>query len=124
MIYLRGRRRGITGYMIGRLRPGIRKEQANSELNQIANSPISDFPRVPWASLKNGLIVKSLQDDVTGGVKSALYSILGAVLLVLTIACVNVTNLLLARGAQRRGEFSMRAALGARQNAPDPTVSY
>jgi len=62
---------------------------------------------------REGFIVNSLQDDVTSGVKPALLAILGAVMLVLAVSCVNVTNLFLARGAQRRGEFVMRAALGA-----------
>ncbi|MBI3666720.1 MAG: ABC transporter permease [Acidobacteria bacterium] len=99
--------------MVGRLRPGVSRDQAKRELDTIAHTPVPEFPRVPWASLKHGLIVNSLQDDVTRGVKPALLAILGAVMLVLLIACVNVTNLLLARGAQRRGEFAMRAALGA-----------
>ena len=57
--------------------------------------------------------MNSLQDDVTRAVRPALFAVFGAALLVLAIACVNITNLLLARGAQRRGEFALRAALGA-----------
>jgi putative ABC transport system permease protein len=68
---------------------------------------------VPWASLEDGLIVTSLQDDITRGVRPALLAMLGAVVLVLVIACVNVTNLILARGVLRRGEFALRTALGA-----------
>jgi putative ABC transport system permease protein len=99
--------------MVALLRPGIPSGKAVRELNEIAASAVSEFPRVPWASLENGFLVDSLQADVTRGVRPALLALLGAVMLVLMIACVNVTNLLLARGAQRRGEFVMRSALGA-----------
>jgi len=74
---------------------------------------VAEFPRPSWSSFKDGLIVDSLQGDITRGVKPALLAVLGAVILVLVMACVNVTNLLLARGAQRQGEFAMRTALGA-----------
>src|SRR5579864_1957087 len=99
--------------MVGRLRTGVGTEQARWELDRTAHSPVPEFPRARWASLKQGFIVDALQDQITRGVKPALLAVLGAVILVLTIACVNVTNLLLARGAQRRGEFAMRTALGA-----------
>jgi putative ABC transport system permease protein len=99
--------------MFGRLRPGVSKENAAQELRAIAGTPVAEFPRVPWAALKSGFMVDSLQDEMTRGVRPALLAVFGAVLLVLTIACVNVTNLLLARGAQRRAEFALRAVLGA-----------
>ncbi|MFL6275563.1 MAG: ADOP family duplicated permease [Blastocatellia bacterium] len=99
--------------MVGRLRPGVGIEQARQEIDSIAQHPVPEFARPPYADLSNGLMVNSLHDDLTGGVKPALLAVLGAVVLVLVIACVNVTNLLLARGAQRRGEFAVRVALGA-----------
>ncbi|MGD0825673.1 MAG: ABC transporter permease, partial [Terriglobales bacterium] len=99
--------------MLGRLREGVSINQARSDLDRIAHTPMPEFPRPDWASLNRGFIANSLQDDVARGVKPALFAVLGAVTLLLMIACVNVTNLLLARGAQRRGEFAMRTALGA-----------
>jgi putative ABC transport system permease protein len=99
--------------MAGRLRLGASLDQARRELKAIAGDPVPEFPRPPWASHEEGFIVNSLQDDVTRGVKPALLAVLGAVLLVLVIASVNVTNLLLARSVRRRGEFALRTALGA-----------
>jgi putative ABC transport system permease protein len=99
--------------MIGRLRAGVSIDLARQEISSIGQAPIPEFPRPGHSALQQGLIVRSLQDDVTGKVKPALLAVLGAVVLVLAIACVNVTNLLLARAAQRRGEFAVRAALGA-----------
>ena len=99
--------------MIARLRPGLTKEDATRELSVIAASAVVDFPRAPWASLKFGFIVNSLQQEVTRDVKPALLAVFGAVLLVLAIVGVNVTNLLLVRGSQRRAEFAIRTVLGA-----------
>jgi putative ABC transport system permease protein len=99
--------------IIGRLRGGISPTAAMSELKTIGEVAVLQFPRPQWASLAGGVLVRSLQDEVTGDAKPALLAIMGAALLLLTIACVNVTNLLLARSAQRRGELAMRMALGA-----------
>ncbi|MGH9824580.1 MAG: ADOP family duplicated permease, partial [Blastocatellia bacterium] len=108
-----GREWGHHLSLVGRLRPGVGTDQARRELNQIAQAPLPEYTRQTGSSMSHGLIVNRLQDEVTAGVRPALLAILGAVTLLLMIACVNVTNLLLARGAERRGELAMRAALGA-----------
>ena len=108
-----GREWGHHLQMLARLRAGISADDADRELDGIAAAPVPEFVRMPWASMSEGLITNPLQEDVTRAVKPALLAVLGAVLLLLGIACVNVTSMLLARGAKRQGEFVMRAALGA-----------
>jgi len=108
-----GREWGHHLRMIGRVRPAASMAAARQDLDAIARTQVAEFRRVPWAQLERGFIVTALQDDVTRGVRPALVAVLGAVLLLLVIGAVNVTNLLLARGGERRAEFAMRAALGA-----------
>jgi predicted lysophospholipase L1 biosynthesis ABC-type transport system permease subunit len=81
----------------------------------IARTPVAEFARPNYDSMKQGVVISSLQQELTSAVRPALLGVVGAVLLLLLIASVNVTNLMLARSAQRRGEFAMRAALGASQ---------
>ena len=108
-----GRAWGHHLRMVGRLRPGLAVEAAGRELDEIAGAPSEAYPRPPWANLAHGLLVGTLQDEVTGAVKPALLAVLGAAGLLLAIVGVNVTHLLLARGARRRGELALRTALGA-----------
>jgi putative ABC transport system permease protein len=112
-----GREWGHHLRMVGRLRKGVSRERAGSELDVILSTLAQIYPKGYDSSggAPDGMMVNELQSDLTQGVKPALLAVLGAVFLVLLIACVNVTNLLLARGAQRQGEFALRAALGAAQ---------
>ncbi|MFN0182051.1 MAG: ADOP family duplicated permease [Gemmatimonadales bacterium] len=97
---------------IGRLRPGVGLTEARLELARIAPD-LTEMAAAANGFFPGGFVVTSLKDAVIGGVRGALWAVTGAVILVLIIAAVNVTNLLLARGAQRRGEMAVRATLGA-----------
>jgi putative ABC transport system permease protein len=97
---------------IGRLRSGVNIDRATREVAGLAHELINEQrPETYGGDFEIHLI--SLQSDITRSVKPALLAIAGAVALVLVVACVNVTNLLLARGARRRAEFALRTALGA-----------
>ncbi|MEP6732510.1 MAG: ABC transporter permease [bacterium] len=97
---------------VGRLREGVTSERASQELDMLGHAILNEQHPETY-DLETRFVATPLRDDVTRAVKPALLVIAGAVMLVLVIACVNVTNLLLGQGVQRRSEFALRAALGA-----------
>ncbi len=98
--------------LMGRLRPGVSLAAAQAEVAALAKRLETVDAR---ANLGKGARIEPFVDHLLGGYRRRLLILLGAVSCVLLIACVNVANLLLARGAARSREIAIRAALGAGQ---------
>ncbi|HET6842095.1 MAG TPA: ABC transporter permease [Candidatus Angelobacter sp.] len=91
---------------VGRLKPGVSVQAARAELDLIIQRLLPSEQHVR-------VTVRSLIDDSVGGFKKILYALLGAVVMLLFIGCINVANLLLARTTAREREIVIRASLGA-----------
>ena len=95
--------------IIGRLKPGVTAAQAQADMNRVAGLLIRQDPK----HFRDGIIVQTLRDSLTGDTKPLLLLLLGAAGTVLLLVCADVAGLVLARTVRRQRELTIRAAVGA-----------
>jgi predicted permease len=96
--------------VVGRLRDGATIDGARTELSSVMQDLARQYPR---SNANHGAMVTSLSEDLVGSVRPLMLALYGAVAMLFLVACVNVANLLLMRGADREREIGVRIALGA-----------
>jgi putative ABC transport system permease protein len=107
---LRAARGRGSSYAIARLKDGVSFEQAYSEMRSLYAQLEKEEPQ---RNAGRTVMLFPLQEQLVGELRPALFALIGAVSLVMLVACVNVANLLLARSAAREREVGLRTALGA-----------